>query len=617
LAGDTEAYGRLMFSNVKTTGAPRSGQAPATVNGAFSIAESNPFIPAQARPLLTFVNGSANVNIERSLGELGVMTAENNRNTGQVQFGLRGAFSDALNWDVYTQVGQSDESITVFGDGVRSRFVSLVNSTDLFGPGADLSSLAQPWQYGDRLRRQHVAAGTLSGDSSTWFKLPAGPLAWAAGVERRIDKGEFDYNQNLGQSFAQGVETPPPVPPRVQANEVYVELGVPVLAKLPAVKSLTLEAAYRRSAYEKSVGSDNRYGSNKAGASWVMNDALRWRATRQTVIREPNFGEFANPVFSIPFSRLVTVARLQPRYQGDPCVIAGSGANLEQCARFGAPAVGSYDSRDPALLTGGYFFGGNPDIRAERGTTRTLGLVLTPWPALSLTVDYYDLKLADAVGQIQPVDALTSCYVTDPRPDNPLCAAVSRDPATGRIRDGFPVDRNLALIEQKGIDVDLNWRQDAPFGLQGHRVQWQYQGAFVRDYAIQRNPVLPKIDCKGTYGSRCSSDSVSLVSPASRQRAALSWSVGNWTTGLGVQRIGSVRDSAASNPQPKIGAQHLVDLNFAWRLPAAGLTLTAGVDNLFDKKPPTLPAGAGAFNTFPDTYNVLGRSVGMQLVLKR
>ena len=181
---------------------------------------------------------------------------------------------------------------------------------------------------------------------------------------------------------------------------------------------------------------------------------MLFRSTQQTVIREPNFGEFANPVGSIPFASLVNVARLRPRYQGDPCVL-GTG-NAEQCARFKAPAVGAYNSLDPALLTGGYFFGGNPNIKAERGNTRTFGAVVTPTalPGFSLALDYYKIDLKDAVGVVQPVDALTSCYITDPRADNPLCQAVTRDPVTGRIKDGFPVDRNLAFIKQKGFDVD-------------------------------------------------------------------------------------------------------------------------------------------------------------------
>jgi iron complex outermembrane recepter protein len=613
LAGETEAYGRVMFSNVKTTGAPRSGQAPVVINGPFSVAQTNPFIPAAARSLLTFVNGAANVNIERSLGELGVKTAENDRDTWQAQLGLRGALSANVGWDAYVQTGRSTESILVYGDGVRSRLPGLINTVDLFGPGADLSSLAQTFKYGDRERTQTVVAATLSGDSTGWFKLPAGAVGFALGAERRHEKGRFDYNAGLGESFNQGVESPPPVPPFFKASDVYAEVQVPLLAKMPAAKSLTLEGAYRRSSYDKSVGASNTYDSDKLGLNWAINNDVAVRATQQKVIREPNFGEFANPVFSIPFANLVNVARLRPRYQGDPCVL-GTG-NAEQCRRF-APNLQPYNSLDGALLTGGYFFGGNPEIRAEKGKTTTLGLVLTPGfaPGLSVTVDYYKIRIADAVGQIQPVDALSSCYITDPRADNPLCAAVTRDATTGRIKDGFPVDRNLALIQQEGYDIDARWRQPSPFGMAGHTLTLQYQASIVKDYLIQRSPVLDPVDCKGRYGFRCSSDAVSLVAPDYRHRAAVGWQAGNLTAQLGWKRIGKVLDSTVGSAG-SISAQNYLDLNVSWRTPVKGLTLGIGIDNLTDKAPPT-PLNPSTFNTFADTYDVLGRTVGVTATMK-
>src|SRR3546814_10352902 len=79
---------------------------------------------------------------------------------------------------------------------------------------------------------------------------------------------------------------------------------------LPLVQKLTVEGAYRRSWYEKSVGADRRYDTNKLGINWIVSDDLRLRGTRQTVIRDANIGEFSNPVFSIPFANLRTVARL-------------------------------------------------------------------------------------------------------------------------------------------------------------------------------------------------------------------------------------------------------------------------------------------------------------------
>lgn len=615
LTDDIQAYGRLMYSNVRTTGAPTTGQAPAALSGVYAINSSNTFIPAAVRNQLTFVNGVAQVRIERSLGELGVITVDNDRDTYQAQVGVRGPLTNAINWDVYMQNGRSAEEITVQGDALKSGAAALVNNTNIFGPGADLSSIARDFDYGSRVRKQFVAAATISGDSSDLFKLPAGPVGFALGAETRREKGDFNYNPDLALSFNQATFAGPASPPSFRAKEFYAEVLVPVLARLPFIHNLSLEGAIRKSDYSKSLGADNSYSTNKLGASWAISEDVRLRATKQTVIREPNMGEFANPVFSLPFSALVTTARLKPRYGGDPCVL-GTG-NAEQCKRFNAPAVGAYDSFDPTKLTGGYYYGGNPEIGAEKGKTNTLGVVLTPAFAkgLSVTLDYYSIKLKDAVGQIQPIDALTSCYITDPRADNPLCQAVTRDPATGQIKDAYPVDRNLAFIRQNGVDIDMAYRQTVPFGLPGKRLNWQYQAAVVTSYSIQKNPVLDPIDCKGSYGFRCSSDAVSLVAPAYRHRAGLTWEGEQTTAQLGWKRIGKVKDSTVGSNET-IGAQDYFELNFSVRPGIEGLTVNFGIDNLFDKRPP-LPVNASTFNTYAETYNVLGRTVGLSVTYKR
>src|SRR3546814_4896221 len=102
-----------------------------------------------------------------------------------------------------------------------------------------------------------------------------------------------------------------------------------------------------------------------------------------------NIGEFANPVFSIPFANLRTVARPFPRYAGDPCVGATNSAPIAQCTAQGYR--GPYDSNNPANLQGGYFFGGNANHEAERGKTYTLGGVFTPTflHGLNTTVDWH------------------------------------------------------------------------------------------------------------------------------------------------------------------------------------------------------------------------------------
>lgn len=616
LLDGVQAYGRFLYSNVRTRGGTRSGQNPPTTGAAginVRIAQTNPFLTPQTRAQLTFVNGFATVNVRRSLGELGTTFAENDRETYQGQLGVRGKIAPAINWDVYFQFGQSREAIIVKGDGVKANFAGLVNTTNIFGPGGNFTSVLKDFDFGTRRRRQQVGSAYIAGDTSDFFNGWAGPVGFTAGYEYRKETGAFSYGTDLGTSFNQGTEAAPAVPPFVRVHELFGELVVPVLSDLPLIQKLTLEGAYRMSWYDKSVGTNRRYDTDKIGLNWVVGDDLRLRATRQTVIRDANIGEFANPVFSIPFANLVTVARLFPRYAGDPCAL-GTG-DAPQCQRLGYKTA--YNSRDPLNLVGGYFFGGNANIRAERGKTYTVGGVLTPrfLPGFNLSVDYYNIKIDDAVGQIQPVDAITSCYITDPRADNPLCAAVTRDPVTGRILNAFVDDRNLASIKQQGIDVDFNYGFAVPAGLPGRRIALGYQASFVTSYSIQRNAALTPINCKASYGARCSSDLVTLVTPDYRHRATFTWDSEPLTVQFGWKRIGEVRDSAVGSTEV-IKPFDYFDLNIAIRPPIRGLTVAMGIDNLFDKKPP-LPANAGAFNTYPDTYDVLGRSFGISVTMRR
>lgn len=610
-----EAYGRFMYSAVETRGGTRSGQNPPTTGTAginVQIAETNQFLTPEARSQLTFVNGFATVNVQRSLGELGPTAALNDRTTWQGQLGFRGDITPAIGWDAYFQLGETKDDITVVGDGLKASFASLVNTTRIFGPGGDFTSVLRDFDYGSRVRRQQVGSAYISGDTGDFFNGWAGPFGFTLGYEYRRETGRYSYSSDLGQSFNQGVESAPPIPPFIRVHELFGELIVPVLRDLPLVQSLSLEGAYRRSWYSKSVGPDRSYDTDKIGINWVVSDDLRLRGTRQTVIRDANIGEFANPVFSIPFANLVTVARLFPRYAGDPCAL-GTG-NVEQCARQGFR--GPYDSRAAGNLTGGYFFGGNADIRAERGRTYTAGGVLTPRfiPGLSLSVDFYNISIDDAVGQIQPVDALTSCYITDPSADNPLCLAVNRNPTTGFLLNAFVDDRNLASIKQEGVDIDFNYGFALPDDLPGDRIRLGYQASFVTSYSIQRNAALTPVNCKGSYGARCSSDLVTLVSPDYRHRATVTWESEPLTVQFGWKRIGEVRDSTPNSTQT-IRAFDYFDINLAIRPPLPGLTITLGVDNIFDKRPP-LPTNAGAFNTYPDTYDVLGRTFGASVTMK-
>ncbi|WP_421992798.1 TonB-dependent receptor plug domain-containing protein [Qipengyuania sp.] len=609
IAPFAEIYGRAMYTKVDTVGAGRAGNNPVTVNETVFIDETNPFLTDDIRSRLTFVNGQAEVAVERTLGELGILTAATERTTTQYQVGLRGPLADWLRYDAYVQHGRVEEETVTSGDALRvdgsgnSRFAAIVNSVDIFGPGADLAGFGSNFVQEIRDRKQTVAAFSISGDSSPLFSLPAGPIRFAVGYEYRDESLETGDEAALVNGLTYRGSTGGVIVGGFDANEVYAEVLVPVLADKPFFQELTLEGAIRFSDFSNAdVGN-----TDKLGFSWQVDDNIRFRGTRQTVVRAPNIGEFAAPVFSIPFSLLRTVPRLQPRYLGDPCVI-GTG-DQAQCDRFGAPPQGSYDSLDPANLTGQYFFGGNPDIGPENGTTYTLGAIITPQFArgLEIIVDYYDIRITDAVGQIQPVDALQSCYVDNPVADNPICQAISRDPTTGFIDDALVNDRNLGVIEQSGVDIDVNYSIDLSSTGFVTGLRLGYQGTIVTDYTIQRNPVLDPVDCKGTFGFACSSDAVSLVQPDYRHRVAATFDADMGMLQFVWRRIGEVEN--ASDRTEKIGAVDYFDINAQFDTGIYDMKINVGVRNLFDKEPPQ-PASPGAFGTYPGTYDIVGRTFG-------
>jgi iron complex outermembrane recepter protein len=204
--------------------------------------------------------------------------------------------------------------------------------------------------------------------------------------------------------------------------------------------------------------------------------------------------------------------------------------------------------------------------------------------------------------------------VTDPTPGNPLCAAVSRSPTTGFILDAFVDDRNLASINQQGVDLDFSWRFNMGDSFLVDNITLAYQASIVTDYSIQRNAVLTPVDCQGRYGARCSSDLVTLVAPDYRHRATLTFEREELTVQFGWKRIGEIADSTVGSTGV-IPAYDYFDFNLALRPPVEGLTLTFGIDNIFAKAPPR-PVNPGAFNTFPDTYDVLGRTFGFTATMR-
>ncbi|MBT0587660.1 TonB-dependent receptor domain-containing protein [Alteromonas oceanisediminis] len=604
LVEDTlQMYGRAMITQVRVTGAGSTGQTPVSVSETISISQDSPFLTDAVSDLLTFdENGIAQVAVQKGLG-LGLQETRTVRNTFQFQLGFRGDITDFIGWDIYGQYGRTDGTAKVYNNAIRQDFQGLANTRNIFGP-TDFSDLSSPIIHSNRERIQSVINLTVSGDSADFFELPAGPIGFAIGYEYRDEQGTQTPGTALSSGTAYGLGGISLIDAEFDTKEIYGEILVPLLSDMPFIKELSVEAAYRNSDYSN-VDSAT---TDKFGISWAVNDQLRFRATQQTAIRAPNLGEFAGPEVGLSLALFDPesasfIPRLGGRFDGDPC-LDGRG-DAAQCARLNAAAPGTEFDTSAALYT----FGGNDTIQPEESETTSIGVVYTPDVAegLDITLDYYDIEITDAVSQIQPIAALTSCYIDDPFEGNPLCGAVLRDPATGLISQTLVNDFNLASLTQSGFDVGVRL-QLGTLGDSFENVTFSYQGNIVDEQSRQNNATVAALDCKGTFGSSCTGDFASILQADYRHRATVDFEVSDIAVQLGWRYIGDVVLAGPSN-DVDIDAQSYLDVSATYRF-ADAYEVTFGIDNLLDEEPPLPESGANFFGTVSD-YDTIGRTIGV------
>ncbi len=319
---------------------------------------------------------------------------------------------------------------------------------------------------------QLVTSAFVGGDFSQLFELPGGPIAFALGAEQRVEKANVDYDDitSDGRTFLNALQDF--TPPDFKVKEAYGEMYFPLLKDLPFAQELSVNIAGRVSDYSGAAASVGTvYAYNIQGIFAPVED-IRLRAAYATSVRAPSQGDLFSPL-SQNFA-----------FIGDPCDAAniGGGSNrAANCAAAGVPTtanaalVASCTGVGTPLVVGGpwrncfansqstgFSSGGNPTLTEERGTSLTLGAVVKPRfiPGLTVTVDYYNIKVKSLIATLGAQTIISLCYDGETLA-NPFCATVSRDPATGLFNDPAVISGgvNFAAQRTKGIDIDIDYRR--------------------------------------------------------------------------------------------------------------------------------------------------------------
>ncbi|RDE07322.1 TonB-dependent receptor domain-containing protein [Sphingomonas aracearum] len=557
----------------------------------------------------------------------------------QLLLGGKGDISGtSLKYDVYATYGETDQTETTFNQYSRSRFNQLLQAAD--GGRSLCDGGYNPFGYGEisqsckafLLRnstnlfnyKQTVASANLTGNL---FRLPGGPAGFAVGVEYR--KNEFSANIDPANqptpSTVNGVTTY--AAPEtlglsgsgssagdIAVKEAYVEVLLPILADTPFFQQLDVDLAYRYSDYNR-VGGVHTY---KAGPNWTPFGGMTFRGGYSRAIRAPGLGELYAPRAGVSG----TIGS-PATGTGDPCDsrsaaragrVAGVTAAQVQalCTAQGIPAAIYPSYTYTGTLTAAFRIG-NPDLKEETADSYTVGVVVQPefarsvFKALSLSVDYYNIKLDDAIGRVTSQVALQQCFnFGGQNPSfsstNFYCSLINRD-AGGLLAFINEPQFNLGSYSTAGIDVQF----DAAIGIGDlGNLSLNSVVSHVMDYKIQTLATDPTFDYAGTIGN-VQIDGYSQSHPAWKHTTTLSWYGGLGSLSFRWRFIDKMSNSAnvgvANGSATGVPAVSYFDLVSRLKVDDQ-MEFRFGVTNLFDKQPPEF-GGPAATDT--STYDLIGR----------
>lgn len=580
----------LEFLQANNTVSTKISPTPLTGN---PMSADNPYFPgagitaANPNPLF---NPNGNISVGWRQTELGGRASEPENKTDRFLLQWEGNY---MNWDYNVSALSSNSNIKnqftggyVSSSGVRAGLVTGAGTAAVpwlnpFGP-----QTAEGLAY---LKGQQVigqvqeAEGRLTGISATAsgevYKLPAGPMTMAVGLEYYKDKVDYTNNFTLiRQAASSGLELAEDASGSRDWWGVMAELNIPV------VKDFEVNLALRYDDY------------SDFGSTWNPKISGRWTPTKELLVRGSwNSGFRAASLYDTYGPASVTFTG---NPYDDPVLCPGGVLNV---------AAGGVQSRD----CGQQFQqqqGGNTNVQPETSQAWTVGLVFQPTPSSSVSVDYWNYVVKDSINVIgeQVIFGDTTKYANNFVRCSQVSPTVAASLSTCPIPGGDPLAyiintiTNLGEYKTSGFDFSANWRSDAT---QYGRFSAGWIATYVLNYEYQLEAGGVFNDNLGVYFNG---------QPVSNYRHSLNlgWQYDAWQTNLINRYSRGYIDENGVDPQfyNKVGSINTWDLTVTWT-GIKNLSLQAGLLNIFDQEPPFSNQGGGFQVGYDYRYaNPIGRA---------
>ncbi|MGF7149966.1 outer membrane receptor protein involved in Fe transport [Sphingomonas zeicaulis] len=483
-ADKNELYVSFNFGQVKTSNQPVNGQNRPNL----TMQCSNPFVPGSVQAACATA-GITSFQFGTSNAALGNTRVHTDRRQYRGVVGAKGEFALAgtdWNYDAYYQHGTNYTDIDVDNILLSNRFNQAIDAVTLDGAIVCRSATArangcQPLNifggnpseaalryimpdngpYQRTRQTQDVVSVNFSGAP---VDLWAGPLSIAFGGEYRHEFYTVRADPYGAGFAATPANTDYPEDPLLipggnnwyagnykngrgaySVKEAFFEANLPILNS-DSLGRANINGAVRVTDYTTS----GTVWAWKVGGTWDLPiDGLRIRGVTSRDVRAPNLSElFAAPVTT-------TLPNFFDPFRNTNVLVIQNTI-------------------------------GNTNLTPElaRNTTAGIALVSPSWmPGLSLSFDYYTLKIKDVISSIAPADIVQLCF-QNVLPET--CNAFNLNNTGGPNFINVQAF-NLAEIDTEGFDIEASYRWQRPLGLPGNftvRVLATHVRKFVTDTGL-------------------------------------------------------------------------------------------------------------------------------------
>jgi outer membrane receptor protein involved in Fe transport len=432
-------------------------------------------------------------------------------------------------------------------------------------------------------------------DNTALFNLPAGPVGFAGNAEWGTQAYDINPDPLALTDYYYGARYG-------DGSGDRSHWGVAGEFRAPIFKPLTLSLAGRYDQYD--------YGDKSPG-KFTYSLGLEWRPFQSLLVRGSYGTGFRAPDLHYLFAGTDYFRTRQTDYYG--CRTEEDFTTIADCSS----SLRRKRVRNERA--------GDQNLDYETSKSLTAGFVWSPTANFDLSVDYFNIKIAN---QIQDMDrdrilqVEASCRLgttIDGTPVDPNSAeCLDAGPRVLRDEDGnllgvFYQPINIAQQRVAGYDLAAHYRWDSAVGTWRfsltHTLFTQHDSRQFEDGALEDHLAI---------------NSIGWDVPKTKTAATVSWEKNAWSATLHGQRIGRLPslesydgefDPAVSTYSPWVGATTLYNTSLQYRINDR-MSVSLAVNNLFDKMPPKDPTATSYPYYDISWFDSVGRSYFLEITWK-